>query len=550
MLDFHQSAVTAALTMVVLCGIQPARAQASSSNDADWSSYNRSLNSSRFSPLAEINTGNVSKLHSACTYDTKQTSNFQTGPLEVGSALYGTTLYDTFSIDPNTCRENWRVHETYHNVSSLGANRGLAYLDGRLFRGTGDGRVIAYDAQTGRHVWERFVGDPARGETTPAAPIAGKGLVFIGNAGGDIKGVKGRMYALDAGSGAVKWEFFLVPQAAGDKSYGPTVSDQNPDVLKSWHNGADVPITGGASWTSYSLDPATGVLYVPSGNPGPDFVRDVRRGSNLFTASVVALDAITGAYKADYPVSPGDTHDWDVSSAPALINSPSGHALMAVAPKDGRLYGFDLASGRRLYRQPVTRVSDPEIPLSTTMLTHFCPGTQGGSEWNGAAYDPQTASVLTGEVDWCASMILADDAKIRATPVGKEWTGSGLADPHASFGQTDPQKTWAGWLTASDVETGRKTWQVRFPAPVLSGITPTAGGLVFAGDMNGDLYGVDARTGHVLWTGAVDGAAGGGIITYKSGGTQKLAVASGMVDPIWPTKTVSGKIVIFELPQC
>ena len=175
--------------------------------DADWPSYNRTLSSDRYSALADINRSNVTTLKVTCTFDTGIQTSFQSGIIDVAGVLYGTTEMDTFAIDPGTCVQKWRVHESYESASPLKVNRGVAYLDGRLFRGTQDGRVLAYEAMTGKRLWEAQIADPKRGETVPAAPIAWNGLVFVGNAGGDNKGVKGRMYALDAASGKTVWKF-------------------------------------------------------------------------------------------------------------------------------------------------------------------------------------------------------------------------------------------------------------------------------------------------------------------------------------------------------
>ena len=170
----------------------------------DWPSYNKTLTTERFSDLSQINTQNVGKLKVLCTYNTNTYSSFETGLIMVEGALIGTTEYDIFSIDPATCAQNWRTHEDFA-AYILPLNRGAAYLDGMLYRGTEDGRVLAYDFKTGKRVWETTIADQKKGETVPAAPIAWNGLVFIGNAGGDEKGGKGRMYALDAKTGKIVW---------------------------------------------------------------------------------------------------------------------------------------------------------------------------------------------------------------------------------------------------------------------------------------------------------------------------------------------------------
>src|SRR5271165_6303464 len=390
-------------------GAAPPTAEAASTSPeaGDWPSYNKTLTSNRFSGLSQINRDNAGKLKVLCTYDTGQYTGFTSGLLEVNGALIFVTEYDVFSIDPATCKVNWRAHEDYTPATPQGVNRGAAYLDGTLFRGTQDGRVLAYDFKTGKRIWETTIADPSKGESAPAAPIAWNGLVFIGNAGGDYKGVKGRMYALDAKTGRIVWEFFLVPRSEGDARRGP--QGASPLDRSTWKNTSRIPISGGATWTSYTLDPATGQLFVPGGNPAPDFAIGLRDAENLYSDSIVVLDAATGAYRNHFKLMPRDWHDWDVSSAPVLIHTRGGRNLLSEAPKDGHLYGFDLATGALLYRKPVTRIENADVPFVVGKAVHFCPGTVGGAEWNGPAYDPRTNLIYTGEVDWCSTVTMQDD---------------------------------------------------------------------------------------------------------------------------------------------
>jgi len=505
----------------------------------DWPSYNKTLTSNRFSGLNQINVSNVGALKVLCTYDTGQYTGFTSGLLEVNGALIAVTEYDIFSIDPSTCRLNWRAHEDYTPASPQGVNRGAAYMDGRLFRGTQDGRVLAYDFQTGKRLWATTIADPKKGESVPAAPIAWNGLVFVGNAGGDVKGVKGRMYALDAQTGKIVWEFYLVPKAAGDIERGPQAA--SPLGASSWGNAPVTPITGGATWTSYTLDPSTGLLYVPGGNPAPDFATGPRPGSNLYSGSVVILDAKTGAYKNDIKIVPVDWHDWDVSSAPALIQTAAGRNIISVAPKDGHLYGFDLATHALIYRSPVTRVENPDETFASNKSVHFCPGSVGGAEWNGPAYDPQTNLVLAGEVDWCTTVKLETPQKI------EPWSAEDSANPFDTWGKQDPFGHWGGWLYADDADTGAWKWRVHTNYPVQSGVTPTAGGLVFFGDMGGNFYALNAATGQKLWGRKIGGAVGGGVITYAANGTQKVAVATGLTEILWPTEITTAKVSVLGL---
>jgi alcohol dehydrogenase (cytochrome c) len=510
----------------------------------DWPSYNKRLTSERFASLAEINTHNASSLKIICSYDIGEHTAFQSGLLMVNGAIIGTTQHDTFSIDSATCKPKWRQVEKYKAASPLTANRGAAYLNGSLYRGTEDGRVLAYDLATGKRLWETQVADPTKGETTPSAPIAWSGLVFIGNAGGDIKGIKGRMYALDATTGRIVWEFYLVPKEPDDVVRGPQGS--SPLTRASW--GENSPINGGGAWTCYSLDPERGLLYIPVGNPAPDFADKMRPGQNLFTDSVVVLDAKTGAYQTHVQIVSPDWHDFDVSSAPALVTTRSGRHLMSLAPKDGYLYGYDLDAHRMLYRLSVDRHENADVPLTVGKELRVCPGTQGGAEWNGPAYDPPTNLMLIGQVDYCSSLKLANDAAVRAIKPGKVFLGNDMSNPYDLFGKFDPMPNWGGWVYAADADTGKWIWRAKSNYPVISGLTTTAGGVAMFGDAGGNFYVLDTATGEKLWGRKIGGAIGGGVITFAiDGGSQRVAVAAGMTSIIWPTEQTNATIVVLGL---
>jgi alcohol dehydrogenase (cytochrome c) len=526
--------------------VLPGTVDAAAPDDGTWPSYNRTLTSHRYSPLNQVNAGNVDKLEVLCTYDTHLRENYETGPLMVNGALIFTTGYDIFSIDPSTCALNWQTHEDFKARSPLLVNRGAAYLDGKLFRGTMDGRVMAYDFKTGKRLWETRVGD-VNLEQVDAALIAWKGLVFAGVAYGDTKGVRGRMYALSAEDGHVVWESFLIPKAPEDPVRGPQ-GTMPAGQAASWKNAPDVPVSGGGTWTSYTLDPATGHLYIPVGNSSPDFVESLRPGENLFTNSVVVLDAASGNYVKHFQVIPRDWHDWDVSNTPVLVTTRAGKQLMALAPKDGFLYGYDDISGDKLFQTPVTRMERENVPLNEDTEVHFCPGAVGGAEWNGVAYHPATNLLYTGEDEWCTAVKLKHDAKVRAMDNGAYWMGAETVNPLDLMGTQDPHTQWAGWLYATDADSGEWKWRLKSNYPILSGVTPTAGNLVFFGDMGGNAYAVDATTGKALWTHKVAGAIGGGMITYVSDGTQKVALAAGLSSILWPTEQATAKIVILGLP--
>ena len=420
--------------------------------------------------------------------------------------------------------------------------RGFAYLDGRLFRGTSDAHVLALDAADGHTLWDVTMDVAATpGVSMPMAPIAANGLVFIGNAGGDQTGVTGHVYALDARDGRVVWRFDVVPD--------------EPAVRATWSNADRYPITGGAFWTSFALDTERGVLYVPAGNPAPDFDVEARGGDNLYTNSLIALDAATGRIVGYNQLVKRDEHDWDVNGPPALGVTRAGRPIVASANKDGLLSVLDrsaLASspppageqlGTRLptiFQSATTTRENVDVPLSRTARVRFCPGIQGGNEWNGAAFHPTLNTLYTGAVDWCASVQLAEEPTVPSA--GAIWFGSAIGEIQG------PSSEAKGWITAFDADTGAVRWKFAAPAPVVAGVTPTAGGLVFTADLTGHLRAFDADTGAVLFELETGQSIGGGIVSYSAGGRQRIGVASGMKSGIWPGAATESRIQVFALP--
>ncbi|HSU97249.1 MAG TPA: PQQ-binding-like beta-propeller repeat protein, partial [Gemmatimonadaceae bacterium] len=449
-------------------------------NPQDWPGYNRTLAGDRFSPLSEITRNNVTEMKAICTYNLPEVTSLQTGPIVVRGTMYFTTDTISYAINAGTCTERWKQARHSAKPSALLVNRGFAYMDGRLFRGTSDSHVLAMDTTDGHVLWDHVISDKAPGMSIPMAPIAADGKVFVGNAGGDQVGVTGHVYALDARDGHVVWQFDVVPDS------GP--------ARATWTN-TRIPVTGGGFWTSFTFDTANKVLYVPAGNPAPDFEIAVRTGDNLYTNSVIALDAATGKMLGYDQLVKRDMHDWDVDSPPTLVTTHAGLQIVASANKDGQLAVLDRSQIARgaapntdpgaalpvLYRMPTTTRQNIDTPLSRDHVTRFCPGITGGSEWNGAAYSPNTNSLYVGAVDWCARIQLKRDTTT-IPDSGATWLGNENAD---TFG---PPSEATGWLTSFDADSGTVRWKFHAPHPMLAGVTPTAGGIVFAADMSGELY--------------------------------------------------------------
>lgn len=516
----------------------------SANSAADWSMYNRGFTGTRFSPLAQITPANVATLRTACTFDLGSQAAMESGPVVIGGVMYVTTALATFAIDAATCQMRWKHVYAYYPEPGwdLKVNRGVAYLntpDGpRLYRGSNDGRVYAIDARTGNEVWNIKAGDVSLGETFPAAPIAWHGVVFIGNAGGDNYAVRGRMMAFDASTGANVWTFDLVPRA------GPPSTTWPPETNR-------VPRAGGTTWTSYTLDTLdtpSGTIYLATGNAAPDFLYDVRAGSDQYAYSVVALDAKTGALRHAYQLLPKDFHDWDMAAAPMLLSggvSGAGRDLIVQAGKDGYIYGIDRPSGHIVYRTEVSTHFNSDAPLSS-QGTRFCPGVQGGVEYNGPAFAPTTNTLYVGSVDWCTTAKVGPPEQLK-NKEGLPWTGAaGLMHP---FGQMDPKSKWHGWLTAIDAGNGSVKWRYASPTPIVAGVTTTVGGLVFAADLNGNLMAFDARNGAMRFRYNTGQPIGGGIVSYAVNGKQYIGVASGLNAPLtWQTKSSPAKVVVLALP--
>ncbi len=293
---------------------------------------------------------------------------------------------------------------------------------------------------------------------------------------------------------------------------------------------------------------------MPAGNPAPDFDAERRTGDNLYTDSVIAIDATNGRMLGYNQLVKRDSHDWDVDSPPTLATTRSGKQIVASANKDGLLSILDRSRVSRssppadltavlplLSQTPTTTLENVDVPLSRDHVVHFCPGIQGGVEWNGAAFSPETNSLYVAAVDWCANVQVKRD--IEASAAGALFLGS--EEPLSDV--FDPPDKAKGWLTAFDAETGSVRWKFPAPHPMLAGVTPTAGGLVFAADLGGQIYAMDADTGKILWQSSAGQSTGGGIVTYRAGGRQLIGVASGMKSPMWPGGAEQSRILVYGL---
>lgn len=488
----------------------------------DWEGYNKTLDGQRYSLLDEINASNAATLAEVCRVRVAQRGSFQSGLVVIGDLLFATTSTETFAVDPVSCALRWQHRYQRAQAPGLQGNHGVAYLNGRVFRGTDDARLIALDAATGREIWVNVMGDPGIGEYVTATPVAWNGLVIAGIGGSEF-GIRGRIIAFDAATGREVWRFNTVP--TGDAVGADTWGDRK------WSEHG-----GGGTWSTLTIDARTGELFVPVGNPVPDYSPQDRPGANLFTNSVLVLDAVSGALRWWYQLQANDGHDHDLAAAPVLFYDDRHREMVAAAGKDGLLHIIDRETHLARYKVPVTTV-DAKRAVATPEGVRACPGTLGGVLWNGPAFDPKRMLFFTPSVDQCM--------RIKTEP-GTRYVRRGINIGGSYSGDGEPMQ---GWITAVDPNTGAVRWKYHADTPMVGAVTPTAGGIVLTGDTSGNFLVFASDSGELLLKHNTGGAIAGGVVTYARGGRQYVAVTSGNISPAGFGTVGQPSIVVFALPR-
>jgi PQQ-dependent dehydrogenase (methanol/ethanol family) len=500
---------------------RPTQAELDRADDStsDWLMYNKGYRGERYSRLSKLNAHTAARLKPVCISQLGELGTFQAGPVVYDGVLYATTHLGTYAIDATSCRKLWTHQHVALGPEMNATNKGVAIADGRVIRGTQDGAMYALDAKTGEVLWERQIADWSVGEGIGAAPLVWKGLIFTGKAGSDW-GIKGAIMALKVEDGSVAWQFEVTP--TGDETGADT-----------WEKPGTALHGGGGVWVSFALDRSTGTLFTPVANPGPDYNNQVRPGANLFTNSVVALDALTGKLKWWYQLRPNDDHDWDTTVV-SLFDS-GGKKLVATAGKEGVLHVVNREDGKLVFKLPVTTQLNHDVPV-TPEGVRVCP--VAGVQWNGPAYSPMTRLLYVNAIDWCTVFKLGPPPTWVATV-----PYTGLSN---GWGKNDPVDKWHGWINAVDPATGKMRWRVKSPTPMYAAVTSTGGNVLLTGDLDGNLLVLDARNGKELSRFNTGGPIAGGIVTYEKGGKQYVAVASGNSGGSIPLQG-SATILIFGL---
>jgi len=485
----------------------------------NWLTYSGSYDSHRYSPLRQISPLNVGRLRPAWVYQMAR-PRVETSPVVVDGVMYVTEPPSTVTaLDARTGRRLWRWEPTLpRELRTIGfgsVNRGVAVLDSNVYVGTIDAHLVALDARSGSVRWNVEVAENRTGHAITSAPLAIAGKVIIGISGGEA-GIRGFVDAYDAETGRRVWRFWTIP--------GPGEPGNETWAGGSWRTG------GGPTWLTGSYDPALNLLYWGVGNPGPDHDGDARAGDNLYTCSLVALDAETGRLRWHFQFTPHDTHDWDANQIPILVDAPiAGRArrLVVTANKNAFYYVLDRETGEFLQGAQYARQTwadglDKRGRARTRLGTEpsiegtlVYPFAQGATNWFSPAYNPVTrlfyvAVRETGGYYYKSAVEYTS---------GEPFFGGG--------GRGLPTDSDWGAIRALDVLTGGKRWEFRLNSPPWAGLLATAGGLVFGGTNEGNIFALDARTGMPLW----DFQAGGGVyanpVSYELDSRQYVAVAAG-----------------------
>jgi alcohol dehydrogenase (cytochrome c) len=477
----------------------------------DWLYVDHDLAGTRYSPLNQITTQNVSQLTKVCAYSFPDKEPSQTAPIVSAGTMYLTTAHYTVAVDGSDCHVIWSSTWSPREHETLNTQRGAALSDGKIVRGTGDGFLLALDAKDGHMVWAKQIADPKEGHFISMPPLIHGNLIYVGPAGSEWA-AKGWVGAFRISDGEQVWRFNIVPDDGK-----PGANTWGPDPAARKHGGGNL-------WTPLTFDEAKNLLYVPGGNPAPDIYDDDRPGDNLYTNSLIALDAKTGRLVWFRQFIPHDVHDYDVSHVGPMFKTTireSTRNVVASTGKDGMLRLLDREAHDILYSVPFTNRLHAEEPVLTTPV-RVCPATLGGQEWNGSAYSLKENLLVVPATDWCAEF------KKDTTPPdpNKEHTHGWYFGGETTF---DPWSAARGRITAFDASTGHEKWRYDAAKPMIAGVTTTEGDLIFTGELAGDLLALDVRSGKVLLRSPLDGPAGGGVVTYLARGVQNVAIVSGFV---------------------
>ncbi|MFL5253139.1 MAG: methanol/ethanol family PQQ-dependent dehydrogenase [Rhodopila sp.] len=494
----------------------------SQKDTANVLNYGMGYNLQRYSPLTQINRDTVKHLVPVWNYSYDDNKSEESQPLVYKGVLYVTTNSATMAIDAKTGNEIWKTKVEYPpevpRIVCCGIiNRGLALYEGKVFRTTLDANVIALDAKTGKELWRSHVIDFKDGYSQTVAPLVADGVVITGISGAEY-GIRGFIDGWDPETGKHLWRTYTVA--------GP--DDPNG---KSWP-GDTYLHGGGSTWITGSFDPDLHTVYWGTGNTG-SWNPTTHPGDNLYTCSVLALDPKTGKIKWHYQFSPNDPYDYDSVAEMVLADINVGGKPTKVvmdANRNGFFYVLDRTNGKLIAANQYAHqtwakgIDEDGRPVPTEITNRVrkgeavdvWPGAMGTKNWSPVSYNPQTGLIYANTLDF----------GMHYKPVVPEYR-AGL-----TYWGADIDWIWPdgprGYLKAIDPLTGKSKWEVPSDIPRFSGVLSTAGSVVFAGKLTGELEAFDANSGQKLWQFKTGSGIEGQPITWEQDGVQYIAVSSGI----------------------
>ena len=504
----------------------------------NWLTYNGSYSSQRYSRLEQIGASNVGELELKWMLQNQVIGAWQSNPIVVDGIMYVTERpNDVMAVDAITGRVFWmyRYSNAPNATVCCGANnRGVAVLDDKVFMGTLDAHLIALDATNGQPLWKTEVGDVNLAYSITMAPLVVKDKVIVGVGGGEF-GIRGYVAAYNADTGNEAWRFYTIP-GPGEPGHETWEDDD-------WeHGGAPVWITG-------SYDPALNLTYWGVGNPGPDWNADQRPGDNLYSDSVVALDADTGELKWHFQFTPNDGYDYDSVQVPVLADMDWNgvpRSLMLWANRNGYFYVLDRVTGEFLLGEPFVKINwssgldenGRPIPSPQPVGSPTWPGNQGGTNWYPPSYSPRTGLFYFAAWEDYATIYRKEESEYQP---GRAFLGGGFrvlapapGAPTIGIGRTSPINNWTdevghGAVIAIDPLSGEQRWKFDQFDVTDSGMLTTASDLLFTGGREGYFNALDALTGELLWKASLGGQIVMAPVTFMVDGQQYVSVISGSV---------------------
>ncbi len=496
------------------------------SEPGNWLSYSRTLDNQRHSPLDQVDVESVKNLELQWVWQAQSLEKFEATPLVVDGVLYTVQAPNTIvALDATTGRIFWTyAHEPSPARTCCGrVNRGLAILGDTLFMGTVDAHLLAIDAKSGQKLWDTTVADATAQYSITMPPTVIGDKVYIGTAGGDL-GIRAFVAAYDVKTGEEAWKFYTIP-APGEFGNDSWSGD-------SWQKG------GAAIWNAGAYDQEANLVYWGTGNPAPDWDGRTRLGDNLYSDSVIALDADTGELKWHYQFTPHDELDYDSTQVPVLIDMEwegAPRKLMLWANRNGLMYVLDRITGEFLSGKPYVAVNWMEGfdakgrpqrvagMLPSPEGTLIRPHVHGATNWAPPAYSPDTGMFYVAH--WEDSGIMAIEGQFpQAVGINTRQTTMGNVALEPFFNNEEEA---SGMIAAYDPATLERVWGYSLGNITWGGVLSTAGDLIFGGGKDGYFVALNAKTGELVWKATLGGQINAGPMSYAVDGKQYIAVAAG-----------------------